>query len=159
MKYIYSREDLEGEGMKKLLILLLLSVYMMGCSNTSYKRDENGEIINQVYESPERIIDEYYKAIRRGDGEFLNELFVNSENLRVDTKIPEIEYRIIGSRIITRNEALERNQTTSRNRLQENDLEVIVEEVINNNSEEITFILRKINNRWKIYSHSMGYYI
>lgn len=145
--------------MKKVFILLLLLMYMTGCSNSNVGRDMDGNIMVEVYESPERVIDEYYMAIKRGDEEFLNELFVKEPNIKLQNSIPEIQYKIRGSRIITANEAWQRNQTSSSNKLQEGDFEVVVEEILSKTSEEITFILRRIDNRWKIYSHSLGYYI
>ena len=145
--------------MKKIFILLLLSMYMIGCSNSDNRRDIDGNIVVEVYESPERLIAEYYGAIKRGDGKFLNELFVRSPGIKLGKPIPGIQYKIRGSRIITATEAWERNQTSSSNKLQKGDFEVLVEEILSKNSEEITFILRRIDNRWKIYSHSLGYYI
>lgn len=145
--------------MKKVFILLLLLMYMTGCSNSNVGRDMDGNIMVEVYESPERVIDEYYRAIKRGDEEFLNELFVKEPHIKLQNSIPEIQYKIRGSRIITANEAWQRNQTSSSNKLQEGDFEVVVEEILSKTSEEITFILRRIDNRWKIYSHSLGYYI
>lgn len=145
--------------MKKILFILLLSVYIIGCSSNQYKRDVNGQIEATVFQSPEQVIEEYYAALERGDEDFLNELFVKDEKLRVVKPIPDITYSIKGGKIITENEARERNRTSSENKLAEGDLEVIVEEILNNNTEEITFILRRVNSRWKIYSHSIGYYI
>lgn len=145
--------------MKKVFFILLLSVYILGCKNIQYKRDAKGQIKAEVYRSPEQLIGEYYAALKRGDEEFLNELFVKDEGLRIEKAIRGIEYNIKGSRIITVNEARERNRTSSNNKLQEGDLEVVVEEILNKNTEEITFILRRVNSRWKIYSHSIGYYI
>ncbi len=148
-----------GKALKKIFILLLLSMYIMGCSNSYVGRDESGNIVAEVYESPERVIDEYYRAIKRGDEEFLNELFVGDPHIKLQKPLPEIQYKIRGRRIITANEAWQRNQTSSSNKLQEGDFEVVVEEILSKTSEEITFILRRIDNRWKIYSHSLGYYI
>lgn len=146
-------------AVKKIFILLLLSMYIIGCSNSYVGRDERGNIVAEVYESPERVIDEYYRAIKRGDEKFLNELFVTSPGIDLQKPLPEIHYKIRGRRIITANEAWQRNQTSSSNKLQEGDFEVVVEEILSKTSEEITFILRRIDNRWKIYSHSLGYYI
>ncbi len=148
-----------GKALKKIFILLLLSMYIIGCSNSYVGRDESGNIVAEVYESPERVIDEYYRAIKRGDEEFLNELFVGDPHIKLQKPLPEIQYKIRGRRIITANEAWQRNQTSSSNKLQEEDFEVVVEEILSKTSEEITFILRRIDNRWKIYSHSLGYYI
>lgn len=148
-----------GKAVKKIFILLLLFMYITGCSNSNIGRDVDGRIIAEVYESPERVIDEYYRAIKRGDEDFLNELFVRDPHINLQRAIPEIEYKVRGSRIITANEAWQRNQTSSSNKLQEGDFEVVVEEILSKTSEEITFILRRIDNRWKIYSHSLGYYI
>ncbi len=145
--------------MKKIFILLLLSMYIIGCSNNYVGRDESGNVVAEIYESPERVIDEYYGAIKRGDGKFLNELFITDPQIELQKPLPEIQYKIRGRRIITANEAWQRNQTSSSNKLQERDFEVVVEEILSKSSEEITFILRRIDNRWKIYSHSLGYYI
>ncbi len=142
--------------MKKIIFILLLSMYMIGCNSNTVKTSKNTVIESS---SPTHLLDLYYGAIKSGDEDLMNKLFIGDKGLILEKPIPNISYRIVASRVITEQEALLRNQTTSKNILKEGDLEVFVEENINGNSEEITFIFRKINNKWLIYSHSLGYYI
>lgn len=143
--------------MKKIIFVLLLSMYMIGCNNaTPQKSYKNVKIENS---SPTNLLELYYGAIQSGNEKLINKLFTEEKDLTLESPIPNISYNIVASRVITEQEALLRNQTTSKNILRDGDLEVFVEEKIEGNSEEITFILRKINNKWLIYSHSLGYYI
>ena len=70
-----------------------------------------------------------------------------------------IQYKIRRKRIVSKEELAVRNSGSTPNVLKEGDVELFLYETIKNNTEEMTFILRKQGGEWRIYSHSLGYYV
>ncbi len=141
----------------KRIILLLLSMYIFGCSSSLYKTEIQTKEFK--FETPAAVIETYYTALKNGDQELLEKCFIGKKNLKLAGEIKNIQYKIKGVRVISKEEAAARSSGSTLNILEEGDVEVFLNEILGNNTEEMTFILRKVNKEWRIYSHSLGYYV
>ncbi len=132
-------------------------MYIFGCSSVSQQRTVEKK--SYSFETPEEVIEVYYAALRTGDEKLLNSCFIDKKNLVVVGKMRDIQYKIRKRRVISKEEAALRNRGSTVSVLEERDVEVFLYETIKNNREEMTFILRKKGFEWRIYSHSLGYYV
>jgi hypothetical protein len=132
-------------------------MYIFGCSSVSQQRTVEKK--SYSFETPEEVIEVYYAALRTGDEKLLNSCFIDKKNLVVVGKMRDIQYKIRKRRVISKEEAALRNRGSTVSVLKEGDVEVFLYETIKNNREEMTFILRKKGFEWRIYSHSLGYYV
>lgn len=132
-------------------------MYMFGC--TSVPKQKTAEKRSYSFDSPEAVIEVYYTALKTGDEELLNSCFIDKKNLTIVGKMRDIQYKIRKSRLISKDEADLRNIGSTASVLEEGDVELFLYETIKNNREEMTFILRKQGFEWRIYSHSLGYYV
>lgn len=130
---------------------------MFGCSSASQQNTVQEILYN--FDTPEAVIEVYYTALRTGDKELLDSCFIDKKNLRIVGKMRNIQYKIIRMRVVSKEEAEVRNSGSTPNVLKEGDVELFLYETIKNNTEEMTFILRKHGKEWRIYSHSLGYYV
>ncbi len=132
-------------------------MYIFGCSSLSQQRTIEKK--SYSFDTPEAVIEVYYTALRTGDEELLNSCFIDKKNLTVVGKMRDIQYKIRKKRVISKEEAAFRNSGSTPSVLEEGDVELFLYEKIKNNREEMTFILRKKGLEWRIYSHSLGYYV
>ncbi len=132
-------------------------MYMFGCTSVSHQNAI--ERRPHHFDTPEAVIEVYYTALITGDEDLLNSCFTDKKNLKIVGKMRDIKYKIRKKRVVSREEAVVRNSGSTPNVLKEGDVELILYETIKNNTEEMTFIIRKQGKEWRIYSHSLGYYV
>ncbi len=132
-------------------------MYIFGCSSVDPQKTV--EESSYHFDTPEAVIEVYYAALRTGNKDLLNSCFIDKKNLTIVGKMRNIQYKIRRKRIVSKEELAVRNSGSTPNVLKEGDVELFLYETIKNNTEEMTFILRKQGGEWRIYSHSLGYYV
>lgn len=145
--------------MVKVLATLLLSVYMFSCTNnTSVEKQKpvSSKEIKVELSTPESTIHSYYEALKKGNKEEIDNLFILNKNLFIEKPLPTIKHQIKSIRFINKKEAYTRNQNNYNIEFKDDDVEIVVKELLGTSKESVVFILRRRDDKWKIYAHSFG---